>query len=273
MKRNLEVNLRNYDENPIIINDYGALFLAGWYIILFSILVFGFAFSDYGLLHRIYLIALPAYLVLSFLHDTYIFAPRVFKQKPSFFRFSSEQIYHIEYVYENKVESEEKIVFVKDVEKVYFCVISELDSRYGRFHFFTPYQLYKKSSIGVHFNKTKDFIRYLLVYLIFALPFKIYKLKKSGEPLWLLRKNFVIRMKNRNYFLVNCYSRDDYFELLRYFQANKILVEDKTKFMPQAQRSAIFFEDKHEIWSDDPNDTEIPKDDWRRKMRRFFSLE
>ena len=58
MKRNLEVNLRNYDENPIIINDYGALFLAGWYIILFSILFFGFAFSDYELLHRIYLIAL-----------------------------------------------------------------------------------------------------------------------------------------------------------------------------------------------------------------------
>ncbi len=74
------------------------------------------------------LIALPAYLVLSFLHDTYIFAPRVFKQKPSFFRFSSEQIYHIEYVYVDKVESEEKIAFVKDVEKVYFCVISELDS-------------------------------------------------------------------------------------------------------------------------------------------------
>lgn len=208
--------MRNYDENPIIVNDYGALFLAGWYIILFSILFFGFAFSDYdyGLLYRIYLIALPAYLVLSFLHDTYIFAPRVFKQKPSFFRFSSEQIYHIEYVYVNKVESKEKITLVKDVEKVYFCVISELDRRYGRFHFFTPYQLYKKSSIGVHFNKTKDFIRYLLVYLIFVLPFKIYKLKKSGEPLWLLRKNFVIRMKNRNYFLVNCYSRDDYFELL-----------------------------------------------------------
>lgn len=265
--------MRNYDENPIIINDYGALFLAGWYIILYSILVFVFAFSDYGLLYRIYLIALPASFLLFCLYNTYVFAPRVFKQKPSFFRFSSEQIYHIEYVYVNKVESEEKIVLVKDVEKVYFCVISELDSRYGRFHFFTPYQLYKKSSIGVHFNKTKDFIRYLLVYLIFALPFKIYKLKKSGEPLWLLRKNFVIRMKNRNYFLVNCYSRDDYFELLRYFQANKIPVEDKTKFMPQAQRTAIFFEDKHEVWSDDPNDTEIPKDDWKRKMRRFFSLE
>lgn len=77
-------------------------------------------------------------------------------------------------------------------------------------------------------------------------------------------------MKNRNYFLVNCYSRDDYFELLRYFEANKIPAEDKTKFMPQAQKSAIFFEDKHEVWSDDANDTQIPKDDWKRKIRRFL---
>ena len=154
-------------------------------------------------------------------YTIHTFSRREFLNKTKFFSFSSEQIYHIEYVYVNKVESKEKIALVKDVEKVYFCVISELDSRYGKFHFFTPYQLYKKSSIGVHFNKTKDFIRYPLVYLIFALPFKIYKLKKSGEPLWLLRKNFVIRMKNRNYFLVNCYSRDDYFELLQYFGATK----------------------------------------------------
>ena len=79
--------MRNYDENPIIINDYGALFLAGWYIILYSILVFVFAFSDYGLLYRIYLIALPASFLLFCLYNTYVFAPRVFKQKPSFARF------------------------------------------------------------------------------------------------------------------------------------------------------------------------------------------
>ncbi len=107
--------MRNYDENPIIINDYGALFLVGWYIILYSIIVFVFAFSDYELLYRIYLIVLPTSFLLFCLYNTYVFAPRVFKQKPNFFRFSSEQIYHIEYVYVNKVESKEKIAFVKDV--------------------------------------------------------------------------------------------------------------------------------------------------------------
>ena len=50
-------------------------------------------------------------------------------------------------------------------------------------------------------------------------------------------------------------------------------MEDKTKFMSQAQRSVIFFEDEHEVRSDDANDTQIPKDDWKRKIRRFFSLE
>lgn len=45
------------------------------------------------------------------------------------------------------------------------------------------------------------------------------------------------------------------------------------KFMSQAQRSVIFFEDEHEVRSDDANDTQIPKDDWKRKMRQFFSLE
>ena len=79
VKQNLEKNLRNYDENPIIINDYGALFLAGWCIILYLIVVFVFAFSGYELLYRICLIALPAYLLLFDLHNTYIFAPRVFK--------------------------------------------------------------------------------------------------------------------------------------------------------------------------------------------------
>ena len=175
--------MRNYDENPIIINDYGALFLAGWYIIIHCIILSALILGDSSLFVRAIFIVLEACIVVFFLHETYIFAPRVFKQIPRFFRFSSEQIYHIEHIYSKEVQSREKIALVKDVEKVYFCVISELDRRYGRFHFFTPYQLYKKSSIGVHFNKTRDFIRYLLVYLIFALPFKIYKLKKSGEPL------------------------------------------------------------------------------------------
>lgn len=155
---------------------------------------------------------------------------------------------------------------------MYFCVVCELQSNYGRFHYFTPYELYKKSSIGIHIGKIVLYMKHLVLYLIFVLPYKIYKLKKSGEPLWLLKKNFVIRCKNRNYLLVNVYSTKEYNELLQYFQSLNIEIENKTKFIPHIQNDG-WFQDKNEIWSDDFNDIEIPKDTFKKKLRRFFSLD
>lgn len=159
-----------------------------------------------------------------------------------------------------------------NLEKVYFCVVCELGENHGRFHYFTPYELYKKSSIGVHIGKIVLYIRHLALYLLFALPYKIYKLKKTNEPLWLLKKNFVIRCKNRNYLLVNVYSTKEYNELLQYFQSLNIEIENKTKFIPHIQNDG-WFQDKNEIWSDDFSDTEIPKDTFKKKVRRFFSLD
>lgn len=113
-----------------------------------------------------------------------------------------------------------------------------------------------------------SFLSSIFWYISIVLPYKIYTLKKTKEPLWLLRKNFVLRCKNRNYFLVNVYSVKEYNELLQYFKDLNINIENKTKFMPQAQ-----YLSKHEIWSDDFSDTEIPKDTFKRKLRRFFSLD
>ena len=107
--------------------------------------------------------------------------------------------------------------------------------------------------------------------MLFVLPYKIYKLKTNGEPFWLLKKNFVIRCKNRNYFLVNVYSVKEYNELLEYFKSLNIELVNKTKFIPQCQDIG-YFVDKNEIWSDDFSDTEIPKDTFKKKARRFFSL-
>ena len=56
--------MRNYDENPIIINDYGALFLVGWHIILFAFGVFIIVFGDATLLFRICMIAQSAFCCL-----------------------------------------------------------------------------------------------------------------------------------------------------------------------------------------------------------------
>jgi len=90
--------------------------------------------------------------------------------------------------------------------------------------------------------------------------------------LGLIRKNIVLRFKNRNYFLINIYSRRDLDEILEYFKQKDVQVTNKTVFMPQAQNKGLFT-DKNEIWSDDFSDTQIPKDTFKRKLRRFFSLD
>ena len=165
-----------------------------------------------------------------------------------------------------------KICNLTDIEKISFCVVSELMDSFGRFHYFTSYELYKKSSIGVHIGKLALFLYYTINFILLVLPFKIFMLIKNKEPLSLLDKNVVIKFKNRNYFLINIYSRRDLIQILNYFKDKDIPIINKTSFIPQCQNMGLFT-DKNEVWSDDPNDTEIPKDDWKRKMRRFFSLE
>ena len=101
---------------------------------------------------------------------------------------------------------------------------------------------------------------------------RLNKFKIAKEPINLLNKNIVIKFKNRNYFLINIYSRRDLIQILNYFKDKDIPIINKTSFIPKCQNMGLFT-DKNEVWSDDPNDTEIPKDDWKRKIRRFFSLE
>jgi len=57
---------------------------------------------------------------------------------------------------------------------------------------------------------------------------------------------------NRNYFLVNIYSKKEFYELLEYFNIHNIPIEDKTVFIPQAQNDS-FFQDKNEIWTNNFN--------------------
>lgn len=131
---------------------------------------------------------------------------------------------------------------------------------------------YKKSSIGVHIGKVVLFLYHTINFILFILPFKIYMLIRADESLGLICKNIVLRFKNRNYFLINIYSRRDLDEILEYFKQKGVQVTDKVVFMPQAQNKGLFT-DKNEIWSDDFSDTQISKDTFKRKLRRFFSLD
>ena len=205
----------------------------------------------------------PAYFLLENNKISYINA---FDDKPGSLNQALNDFYFV------KKEEVIKICDAYDIDKVSFCIISELYDSYGRFHYFSSYELYKKSSIGVHIGKVVLFLYHTINFILFILPFKIYMLIRADEPLGLIRKNIVLRFKNRNYFLINIYSRRDLDEILEYFKQKGVQVTDKVIFMPQAQNKGLFT-DKNEIWSDDFSDTQIPKDTFKRKLRRFFSLD
>ena len=129
-------------------------------------------------------------------------------------------------------------------------MMNEVPESYGRWHYLTAWQLYRKSSIGVHIGKATLFIRYIISYLFFILPYKLWRLYKSGEPYILLRKNLFIQFKNRNYLLVNIYSQKELDELLEYFQMHNIPITQKTYFIPHLQNQG-WFVDKNEIWTNE----------------------
>ena len=278
---------RDYDKEPLIIKNYSVYFALSYYLLLCFIcfIVIGYCIITKHNVVRLeieILAELVGVYVLIYLILSTIKNHKYQRENPSYFEFTNKDINSfLNFQFFDSIIKKTNLISknfkgipnpVLNLEKVYFCVVCELQSNYGRFHYFTPYELYKKSSIGVHIGKIVLYMRHFILYMLFALPYKFYKLKKANEPLWLLKKNFVIRCKNRNYLLVNVYSTKEYNELLQYFQSLNIEIENKTKFIPHIQNDG-WFQDKNEIWSDDFSDTEIPKDTFKKKLRRFFSLD
>ena len=278
-------NEKNYDKEPLMITDNSILFYWSWFLFLWFVCLVWLCYviftaqSSERFWRQVIAILCGLYCIFSTIKQIKKMTQKE-QQNKSYFTFTSQSItstrdYIISDLFsKNKYVNEKKTIPnpALNLEKVYFCIICELSENYGRFHYFTSYELYKKSSIGVHIGKIVLYIRHLALYLLFVLPYKIYKLKKANEPFWLLKKNFVLRCKNRNYLLVNVYSVKEYNELLEYFKSINIEVENKTKFIPHIQNDG-YFQDKNEIWSNDFDDIEIPKDTFKKKVRRFFSLD
>ena len=250
---------RDYDKDPIVIKDYGAYFQASSVILLVLILVVLFIedFQSYRFQNLdVYSFEFIRF-VISILFCTWFIyylykLPNRFKLTPSKFIFYNNKIKHIRYWYDGsnkKIEVDAPL----QIAKISFCIMPELTFRHGREHYLSSWQLYRKSSIGVHIGKLVLYIRFLLMYLIFVLPYKIYRLTKAKVSYSLLKKNLFIHFKNRNYFLVNIYSKKELNELLEYFKSHNIPIENKTVFMPQAQNDGPF-QDKNEIWTDDFNE-------------------
>jgi hypothetical protein len=245
---------RDYDKNPIVIIDYNVLFES--YLVLL-IALFGvplLVIDIFQVLNNQQEMSIK--LILTFcvwvylLYIIFVDYPKKFnKNKSTFFFFNNAIQYHHKYI---QLKKEDKVLTqnINKITQVSYCIICELPDSYGRLHYLSSWQLYRKSSIGVHIGKTVLYLRYLITYLFFVLPYKLYRLKKSQEPYVLLRKNLFIQFDNRNYFLVNIYSQKELEELLEYFQLHNISVKDKTYFIPHLQNQG-WFVDKNEIWTEE----------------------
>jgi hypothetical protein len=245
---------RDYDKESIKIINYSVLFESYLALLIASIAIpllinnINRTFLDGNSITLSMGVVVIIWIYL--LYAVLIKRPKIFKNKKNLFTFKGNIIH---YHYEGLVMKKEKIdlsMYIKQVKSISYCVICELPESYGRLHYLTSWQLYRKSSIGVHIGKATLYIRYLITYIIFILPQKIWRLNRLGEPYYLLYKNLFIQFDNRNYFLVNIYSQNDLDRLTEYFQKHNILITDKIYFIPHLQNQG-WFVDNEEIWTDD----------------------
>lgn len=256
--RQVNMNIdRDYDRNAVVIKDYGAYFQAGFLMLLLPlILILWIGDFQNGRFEKInfysfefFRIVITVLFMLWFVN--YLFKlPNRFKQAPSIFSFAENEIHHSRYMYDGDFGKIEIHAPVKNIKLVAFCIVSELPYRYGRWHYLSSWQLYRKSSIGIHIGKATLFLRYLITYMLFILPYKLWRLHRAGEPYSLLKKNLFIQFDNRNYFLVNVYSQKDLEELTEYFKVHDIPITDKTYFIPHLQNDGPF-NDKEEVWTNE----------------------
>jgi hypothetical protein len=256
------------DDEPIVVKDYGVLFAKSLLVLLAIVIlltVLKFAEEDFATtkssIRTIGVIACAIYILLLIV----VKIPRRFHKIPSYFEFSNDCIKYCEFDYERKQKTilTTKEAQIQHLKQVSFCVVTELYQRFGRKHHLSAWKMFRKSAIAIPLTKLFCFTYYLITFLFFALPFKIYKLKKAKEPLSLLKKNIVIEFTNRNYFLVNIYSQREFDELMIYFKSKNIPIQDKTVFLHHWQIVNPTFFDKNERWRDEcEEETDAKKSIW-----------
>lgn len=250
---------RDYDKDPIEIKNYSVYFQGGlfMFIIVFVLALWISDFNNgrFEQMHfysfEFFRIMISIVFIAWFINYLFKLSKR-FQRFPSIFVFKSMLIEHTRYLYDKDENTQHNTLhaYTSNVSALNYCVMVELPYQYGRWHHLTPWQLYRKSSIGVHIGKTTLFLRYLITYSFLVLPYKLWRLYRAGEPLSLLKKNIFIQFNNRNYFLVNIYSQKELDDLIEYFRLHDIQISDKTYFIPHLQNDGPFA-DKEEVWTNE----------------------
>lgn len=180
--------MRDYDKEPLIINDYTVYHVFSWSIFT---CILGFSLLGYDLITTGTTGKFSAFGIVSLIFVTYSFirlrisAEQNFSKNPSYFYFSNSLIRYVENIdMKDNIISETKIAPdpSANISSVHFCVVCELENSYGRFHYLSSYELYRYSSIGVHIGKLALYIKHLMLYLIFALPYKFISSKRARSP-------------------------------------------------------------------------------------------
>jgi len=247
---------RDYDKDPIIIKNFSVLF-ESYLVLIIAIFAIPLLFMDIyklivgnGIVTFRLIATICAWIYL--IYVIFISYPKKFKDKPSDFLFKQKTIqYHYKYL-QMKKDDLVLAVNIDRIQKVSYSIINELPNSVGRWNIDSTWKKKRKYSIDIDFSELVLFIRHTVTYILFILPYKIYRLLKAKESLGLLSKNLFIQFSNRNYFLVNIYSQKELDELMEYFKVHDIQTTDKTYLIPHLQNEG-WFVDKEEIWSDDFN--------------------
>lgn len=243
----------------IKIIDYGVLFEASIALIL-VVTSLPFLIDDIksiissGLHYDLVTLKVFAITILLFwlLYVFFIKHPKKIKNNKSYFLFT-DNIIKYDHPRTDFTDGVNFTIPLNEIQNIDYCLVSELHNRYGRLHHLTSSQLYRKSSIGVHIGKATLFIYYSTIYIFLILPYRLWRLLKSSESTELLYQNLFITFKNRNYFVINIYSKDELDQIKKFFSKNNISIRGKRHFIPHLQNQG-WFVDKNEKWTNNFND-------------------
>jgi hypothetical protein len=257
VQQNNQRKSRDYDKESIVIKDYGAYFQLSFLMLIFLVVlilwIFDLKNARFETIEfnsfEFFRIVIVAVLMLWFLYFLFKL-PKSFQERPSYFKFSNQKLQYVENFYDKEGIKAEFNLSATSIQNVSYCVIAELQDRYGRWNIDSTWKKKRKFAIDIDFSELIIFMRYIVTYLFFILPYKLWRLYRAGEPFTLLNKNFFIQFTNRNYLLVNIYSQKDLDELLEYFQIHNIPIDQKTYFIPHLQNQG-WFVDKEEIWTNE----------------------
>ena len=150
-----------------------------------------------------------------------------FKIKPPIFVVTKDNIIIDEFIDNYKFRHVVK-KNINTISNVKFILNSEVQS-YGRINKTSLIKRFFKGDIIDGFIELIAYCIIFFSFLFFYLPIKILILLRHREPLYLLRKNFLIEFDDKSACVINIYSKSYYEQIIHILEENNITVDKKIK--------------------------------------------